>query len=60
MIRYGKKEILSIYHGSNPLSAVYKGAILIWQAVRSCFGSGVWIEEKPWMDEEAWKDTTNN
>lgn len=56
MIRYGKKEISSIYHGSTPLSAVYKGAILIWQAVRSCFGSGAWIEEKPWLDDEAWKD----
>lgn len=59
MIRLGKKEITSIYHGKNVISAVYKGAVLIWQAVRSCFGSGVWAEEKPWMDEEAWKDTNN-
>lgn len=56
MIRLGKKEITSIYLGKSAISAVYKGAVLIWQAVRSCFGSGAWMEEKPWMDEEAWKD----
>lgn len=56
MIRLGKKEITSIYLGKSAISAVYKGAVLIWQAVRSCFGSGAWIEEKPWMDDEAWKD----
>lgn len=28
---------------------------LVWQAVRSCFGSGLWISEKPWISDEAWK-----
>ena len=33
----------------------YKDGKLIWQAVRSCFGSGVWIGSKPWIGEEKWK-----
>lgn len=28
---------------------------LVWQAVRSCFGSGIWISEKPWITDETWK-----
>lgn len=28
---------------------------LVWQAVRSCFGSGLWISAKPWISEETWK-----
>ena len=34
---------------------MYKDGKLIWQAVRSCFGSGVWIGSKPWIGEEKWK-----
>ena len=35
---------------------VYRGARLVWQAVRSCFGTGAWLEERPWLDSDAWKD----
>lgn len=28
---------------------------LVWQAVRSCFGSGLWIPGKPWISGETWK-----
>ena len=24
--------------------------------VRSCYGSGFWIEDKPWLDNDVWKD----
>ena len=30
---------------------------LIWQAVRSCFGSGKWIGNKPWIGKEKWRGT---
>lgn len=29
---------------------------IIWQAVRSCFGKGYWRDDKPWDDNEGWKD----
>lgn len=32
------------------------GAVLIWEAVSSCFGSGLWRELLPWKDNDAWKD----
>ena len=34
---------------------VFHGALLVWEAVRSCFGSGAWIGERPWLGEDPWK-----
>lgn len=38
------------------LAAVYHGVRLVWMAVRSCFGSGIWVSEKPWLGNETWKN----
>lgn len=56
MIYKGRKEVVQIFKGSKPISAIYKGARLVWQAIRSCFGSGAWINEKPWLNDEGWKN----
>lgn len=56
MIYKGKKEIVAVYRSKKPVQAMYKGKYLVWQAIRSCFGSGAWIDEKPWIDEEVWKN----
>ena len=29
---------------------------LIYQGVRSCYGKGYWRPQKPWLDNEKWKD----
>ena len=44
------------YHGGRVITAVYKGARLVWTAIRSCFGKGYWINDKPWINEDAWKN----
>ena len=31
------------------------GLRLLWQAVRSCFGSGLWKGAKPWLGSERWR-----
>lgn len=36
--------------------AVYWGLALKWSKARSCFGTGVWLPEKPWLDSDKWKD----
>jgi hypothetical protein len=56
MIHAGRKEVVAFFKNNKSVQAVYKGAHLVWQAIRSCFGSGAWINEKPWIDEEAWKN----
>ncbi len=34
---------------------MYRGDSLVWQAIRSCFGSGAWIGERPWLGDDPWK-----
>lgn len=55
MIRIAGKEVSALYIGQKAIQAVYKGAVLVWQAVRSCFGSGKWQGKKPWKGKEKWK-----
>lgn len=52
----GNKETSAIYYGEKVITAVYHGLRLIWEAIRSCFGSGSWIEEYPWVDDDPWAD----
>lgn len=56
MIYRGDKQVNFIHYGDKVISHVYKGAALVWQAVRSCFGSGSWMDDKSWLDSESWKD----
>lgn len=56
MQNYNQHSIVAKIINSRPLAAVYHGLRLVWIAVRSCFGSGIWIDEKPWIDDELWKD----
>lgn len=37
------------------ISYVYYGSKLVWQAVRSCFGSRIWVSQKSWLGDESWK-----
>ena len=37
------------------VQTIWQNGQLIWQAVRSCFGSGHWIGYKPWVGSERWK-----
>lgn len=38
------------------VQAIYHGGVMIWQAIRSCFGSGFWVNTKPWLNDEGWKN----
>lgn len=70
MIRKGKylifqiqKEIIDKTTGKSEqkqIGAVYKGAQLVWRtvysAIKSCFGSGIWRSDKPWLGTDTWKN----
>lgn len=56
MLWINGKSVTSIMTGGKMLSAIWKAGHLVWMAVRSCFGSGIWRPDKPWLDDEKWKE----
>lgn len=46
----------ALYYGTKAISAVYYGAKLVWEAITSCFGSGMWLNERAWKNTDAWKN----
>lgn len=42
------------------IGAVYRGAQLMWlsvyNAIKSCFGSGTWLQDKPWLQSDTWRN----
>ena len=44
------------YYGTKTISAVYYGAKLVWEAIASCFGSGMWLDLRAWKNTDGWKN----
>ncbi len=50
-----KKDLLvNPTFGNKALSYIYYGSKLVWQAIRSCFGKGFWVNDKPWANGDKW------
>ena len=54
MLTKGGKELAILRKKGKAVSAIYRGVKLVWEAVRSCFGSGVWRGDRPWVDKDGW------
>lgn len=59
------KELLETIEGvqkqvQKKIGAIYKGSQLIWitiyNTIKSCFGSGTWFGDKPWIGTDSWKN----
>ena len=44
------KEITAVNAYGRAITAIYAGTRLVWQAIRSCFGSGWWGNEEGWKN----------
>ena len=42
------------------IGAIYQGTQLVWRtvynAIKSCFGSGTWLGDKLWLGDDLWKN----
>lgn len=38
------------------IESMWLNGELIYQGLRSCYGKGYWRPNKPWLDNEKWKD----
>lgn len=56
MIYKSNKEITGIHALGRVIVTLRVGTMLLWESVRSCFGKGFWINDKPWRDDNGWKN----
>ena len=56
MITFNSKEISTIYINNKSIVEIRKNLIIVWQAIKSCFGKGFWINNKPWSNKDGWKN----
>ena len=60
MIVRNDKETVAIHHRGHDTIEIWRFVEgkwkSAWQAIRSCFGAGFWVNEKPWVDEEGWEN----
>lgn len=56
MIRAFGHDIAIILAKGRIIAAVYQGTKLVWQAVRSCFGTGVWINKYTWENQDVYRN----
>ena len=54
MIIRNHKEIIEIYRGKTPIEEIYRGKVLVFQIIRSCYGKGYWINDAPFLNDDAW------
>lgn len=56
MIFLNDKEISAVEYNNKIINYIYRKGKLVWQAIRSCFGAGFWINDYPWSNDEIYKD----
>lgn len=45
-----------MYYNGKTIALAYYNGKLIWEAIRSCFGKGYWVDDKPWSNTDGFKD----
>ena len=56
MLLFDFKNIETSYLGKQVIQEIRKGAIIIWEAIKGCFGSGFWKNMKGWINKEGWRN----
>lgn len=63
LVTEAHKEVLELIEGvqeqvQKKIGAIYKGSQLVWltiyNTIKSCYGSGRWLEDRPWLDNDTW------
>ena len=55
-IRKSNQELIGVSKGQIIMSYVYKGTLLIWALIKSCFGNGYWVNTMPWSNVDVWRN----
>lgn len=55
-IYINNKEISGVHIRNKAITAIYKGTVLVWEAIKSCFGKGYWINRYGWSNKDGWRN----
>lgn len=65
MVTVGSEKVGRFFIGATTSTVVSIGSLFrgaeataatkIWEAISSCYGSGVWRGSKPWKGKDKWK-----
>jgi hypothetical protein len=55
MLWIGDKKVSRLTVGGKAVAAMWRGAVKIYEAISSCFGSGVWRSNRVWKGSDKWK-----
>ena len=55
-IYVNKKEINQIFCNNKAIMVLYRGTVVVWEAINSCFGRGYWINTKGWVNKDGWRN----
>lgn len=50
-----KRKWGQVIIGGHSVSTLYRGAVKIFEAVRSCFAGKRWRYNRPWLYKDKWK-----
>ena len=53
---WNNRKIISRYIGKTIIKASYRGLLLIWKMVESCFGAGYWDNKSAWNNNDGWSN----
>ncbi len=52
------RKVAQLWLGSKKISMLWvataRQTIKVYEAIRSCFGSGTWRPDKPWLGDDKW------
>lgn len=50
------KTVSAIYFLRIPITKIVLASQTLWDIITSCFGSGIWYEDRAWIDTDLWKN----
>lgn len=51
-----KQNITGITAFNKVIVKVVAAGKTVWELVNSCFGSGYWINDRPWINSDGWNN----
>ncbi|MCM1441349.1 MAG: hypothetical protein NC131_19415 [Roseburia sp.] len=59
MLWLNNKKVEQVWIGAKRVAVMWvatkRQVLKIYEGIRSCYGGGRWISEKPWLSDDRWR-----